>query len=114
MKIDDLEAHLTVSGHQWEHLVAPDNQMYLIIKYIVVPGGSLDGKRCDVGVLRTTEDPWLPQAALHVRPPLVPMGQHNTQASPLGADWQYWSRRFDRVPSPRAFLAHVLTCLARV
>lgn len=114
MQIQELEEHLTASQHAWEVLTGPDGQPYLVIKGITIFGGSLDGRQCDVGVLRTTENPWVPQAALHVRPVLIAMGQHNTQASPLGPEWQYWSRRFDRIPTPRGFLAHVLTCLAGV
>jgi len=112
--INDLEQHLGESGYVTEDLSAPDGSSYLVIKGVVIAGGSLAGISCDVAILRSTENPWVPQAALHVRPHLVPMGQHSTQASPLGPDWQYWSRRFDRVPAPRNFLAHVLTVLGEV
>lgn len=112
--IDDLENHLREAGYQIEVTRLPDEQAYLVIKGVTITGGSLAGKTCEVGVLRSTENPWVPQAALHVRPILVPMGQFNTQASPLGPEWQYWSRRFDRVPTARSFLAHVLTVLAEV
>jgi hypothetical protein len=111
MRIDDLEHYLTGVGHKLERLEAPDQQVYLVVRDIRIAGGILDGKTCDVAVLRTAEDLWVPQAALHVRPALLPMGQHNTQASPVGPEWQYWSRRFDRVPTPRSFFAHILTCL---
>lgn len=114
MIVDDLELHLTGAGYKVERLEAPEQQVYLVIRDIRIAGGMLDGKTCDVAVLRSTEDPWVPQAALHVRPALLPMGQYNTQASPVGADWQYWSRRFDRVPTPKGFLTHILTCLGSV
>lgn len=114
MTIEELEAYLAPK-YELEKLTAGNGQEYLVIKAISIPpGGALASKICDVAVLRSNENPWVPQAALQVRPPLVPMGQHNTQASPLGPEWQYWSRRFDKVPTPRAFLAHVLTILAAV
>ena len=113
MTIEDLEEYLA-TRYKLEKLTADNRQVYLVIRAISIAGGTLAGKTCDVAVLRSTENPWVPQAALQVRPPLVPMGQHNTQASPLGHEWQYWSRRFDKVPTPRAFLAHVLTVLAEV
>jgi len=56
-------------------------------------------------------------AAIHTRPALVPMdmnGPLRTQASPLGWDWQYWSRRFDRAPTPQRLWAHILTILGEV
>lgn len=114
MVVDELESHLADAGYATERLIAPDGNTYVVIKNVLIAGGSLAGRTCDVAVLRTTEIPWVPQAALHVRPLLVPMGQHSTQGSPLGSDWQYWSRRFDKVPTARNFLAHVLTVLGDV
>lgn len=114
MTIEDLEKHLEDIGFQTELLSSSDQRVYLVLKGISIEAGSLAGKTCDVAVLRSTENPWVPEAALHVRPALVPMGHRNTQASPLGPEWQYWSRRFDRVPTPRGYVAHVLTVLAEV
>ena len=51
------------------------------------------------------------------KPALVPMNSSAplaTQASPLGPDWQYWSRRFDRTPIPRSIWTHVLTVFDQV
>lgn len=42
------------------------------------------------------------------------MGTAASQASPLGPEWQYLSRRYDRVPNAKAFLAHVLTVLGEL
>jgi hypothetical protein len=41
-------------------------------------------------------------------------GPLRTQVSPLGPDWQYWSRRFDRPPAPQRVWAHILTVLGEV
>lgn len=35
------------------------------------------------------------------------MGTLNTQASPIGPNWQYWSRRFDHPPTPARLWAHL-------
>lgn len=114
MVIDELEKYLTDVGVPFEIVQDPNGQPYLVMKGIEIAGGTLAGRACDVAVLRSTENPWVPQAALQVRPALVPMGQYNTQASPLGTEWQYWSRRFDRPPTPKSYLAHVYTVLAEV
>jgi hypothetical protein len=114
MIVGDLERHLLDIGYRVERLIGPDQQAYLVIIGVCVAGGSLAGKMCDVAILRSNENPWVPQAALQVRPVLLPMGEKNTQASPLGSEWQYWSRRFDRIPTPRDFLMHILTVLSEV
>ena len=115
MTVDDLEDYVVdLDGFEVGRMVGADGQDYLVIRIAEIPGGSLAGRSCEVAVLRSREVPWVPQAALHVRPALLPMGQSNTQASPVGPEWQYWSRRYDRVPTPRGFMTHVLTVLAGV
>ena len=34
-----------------------------------------------------------------------------TMASGIGPDWQYWSRRYDHLPTPKGLWAHILTVL---
>jgi hypothetical protein len=70
-----------------------------------------NGNTYEVGVKRSPGTPWLPEAALHVRPHRVRMGDSASQASPLGDDWQYLSRRFERAPTAASFIAHILTVL---
>lgn len=113
MVVDDFEQYATGIGLSTDRVPVGDST-YLRLKGLVVSAGSHTGKECEVAILRTTETPWVPQAALHVRPHLVAMGQRNSQASPLGPDWQYLSRRFDRAPTSKAFLAHVLTVLGEL
>lgn len=113
MTIDEFEHHLESTGYAVESIkVGAEN--YVIIKAVAISGGSRAGKSCDVAILRSTANPWVPQAAVHVRPHLVAMGTASSQASALGPDWQYLSRRFDRVPTPRSFLAHILTVLGEL
>ena len=113
MTIDEFERHLVSIGYAIESADAGGNS-YAIIKAMPISTGSRAGKTCDVGILRSTANPWVPQAAVHVRPHLVEMGKASSQASPLGSDWQYLSRRFDKVPTAKAFLAHILTVLGEL
>jgi hypothetical protein len=111
--IDDFEGHARKAGLTVGRLPA-GGHVFLHLAGLTVPAGSHAGEACEVAILRTTESPWVPQAAIHVRPHLVTMGQFNSQASPVGSDWQYLSRRFDRVPTPRSFLAHIFTVLSEL
>lgn len=113
MILSEFEHHLVSTGHTVESS-SVNADSYLIIKAVPISAGSHAGKTCDVGILRSTANPWVPQAAVHVRPHLVQMGAAASQASPLGTDWQYLSRRFDKVPTSKAFLAHILTVLGQL
>jgi hypothetical protein len=113
MTIDEFEQHLASTGHTIES-ASVHEESYLVIKALPISVGSHAGKTCDVGILRSTANPWVPQAAVHVRPHLVRMGHAASQGSNLGTDWQYLSRRFDKVPAPKAFLAHILTVLGEL
>jgi hypothetical protein len=75
-----------------------------VIRQVTITAGSLAGRACDVGLARCQSVPYVVAPAIHTRPALVPMdmsGPLHTQASALGPDWQYWSRRFDRPPTPQ-------------
>lgn len=111
MTADEFEQHARTTGLVVERLIAGD-QEYIHLANLRIAGGSHDGTDCAVAILRTTEVPWAPQAAVHVRPHLVPMGQLSSQASPIGEDWQYLSRRFDKAGTPKNFMAHILKVLA--
>jgi hypothetical protein len=90
---------------------------YTAIHRVVIPTGSLRGKTCDVAVLRPPTVPYTVASAIHTRPALVAMdmsGPLKTQQSALGPDWQYWSRRFDRAPTPQQIWTHILTVLGEV
>lgn len=113
MVFADLEAHLADIGLSVDQLTV-GGQFFAVIRDLEVCPGSHSGITCDVAVLGSDANPWVPQAALHVRPYLVPMGERNSQNSPLGPEWQYLSRRFDAVPTPRGFYAHILTVLGEL
>ena len=111
---DDLEAHLRRLGYTIERVEGTDGAWYTVALDVAIVTGGLSGRRCDVGVAYVTTNPYLVPAAIHTRPALLPMqgGEpYGTQPSPIGPDWQYWSRRFDRVPTPASVWAHVHTVL---
>ena len=113
MIVDDFEQHVRGFGLLVDHLLVGE-QAYVHLKNVRISAGTHAGSVCDVAILRTTEVPWAPQAAVHVKPHLVRMGERCSQASPVGPEWQYLSRRFERTPSPKHFYAHVLTVLGEL
>jgi hypothetical protein len=90
---------------------------YTVIRQVTIAAGSLAGRTCDVALARCQSVPYLVAPAIHTRPAMVPMDTGDplhTQPSPLGPDWQYWSRRFDHSPTPQRVWAHILTILGEV
>jgi len=117
--VDDhaLEEHLRGLGYTVEAAQDPSCQPYLVVRDVPIPTGSLAGTTCDVALARSQTIPYVVPPAIHTRPALVPMdmnGRLKTMASPLGSDWQYWSRRYDRPPTSQRVWAHVLTVLGEV
>jgi len=88
-----------------------NGEAWMILKGLPIKVGTHKGCDCDVALRRSAANPWQPEAQVHVRPHLVAMGQHSSQPSPLGEDWQYLSRRFDLVPTPAAYLAFIRSAL---
>jgi hypothetical protein len=90
---------------------------YIVVRKFVIPCGPLAGRTCHVALARCQTIPYVVPPAIHICPALVPMdiaGPNKTQQSALGLEWQYWSRRFDRAPSPQAVWTHVLTVFSQV
>jgi len=85
MIVDDFERHARDVGLPVDHL-SVGGQTYVHLKNIHVAAGTHTGAVCDIAILRTPEVPWAPQAAVHVRPHLVPMGEQCSHPSPLGPD----------------------------
>lgn len=110
MVFGDLETHLKQSGLSVEN-VTVGGQTWLVINNFPINGGTHNGKKCDVALRRSDQNPWAPEAQIHVKPHLVQMGQRNSRASPLGDQWQYLSRRFDDPPQPHTYLAFLITAL---
>ena len=112
-----LEEYLRGLGYTVEPAQDATGAPYIVVRDITIPTGSLVGRICDVALARCQSVPYICPPAVHTRPALVPMdtvGPLKTQVSQLGPDWQYWSRRFDRSPSPQRIWTHVLTVLTEV
>jgi len=111
----DLDSFLREMGFEVTTVIGErDNLPYTVVTGFKIPHGALATRLCDVGIQRVESVPYVVPPAIHTRPALVPMqpaAPLATQPSPIGDEWQYWSRRFDRPPSPRAIWAHVLTVL---
>ena len=114
MNADDLEAHLEELGFELERARTGNNREFTVVRDVTISKGGLRGKTCDVAIRRVTASPYVLPAAIHTRPALVRMDMSEplkTQQSGLGAEWQYWSRRFDRSPTPQRIWTHILTVL---
>lgn len=117
MTSDDLDDFIRGLGHTVEISTDANGLNYTVVRNLELKKGSLAGKICDVAIARVTLVPYVLPSAIHTRPPLLEMDSaapFATQASVLGPDWQYWSRRYDRVPTPRGIWTHVLTVLGGV
>ena len=114
MTADDFETYLKGLGLTVETITGADAGAYIAILSFTIPTGGLADRTCDVAIRREESVPYIPPAAIHTRPALLPMGTRNTQGSSIGPDWQYWSRRFDHPPTPARLWAHILTVLTEV
>ena len=112
-----LEEYLRGLGLTVEAAQDQSSHPYIVVCNFAIPCGPLNGRTCDVALARCQTIPYVVPPAIHTRPALVRMdmtGPLKTQVSALGPDWQYWSRRFDRVPTPQAVWTHVLTVFSQV
>lgn len=114
MTPDDLDHYLKEIGLTVETLTGADNNQYTTVRDFTIPKGALAGKICDIAIPRPAGEPYVLPAVLHIRPALLPMDSsppHATQSSGLEPEWQYWSRRLDRVPTPKNIWTHIVTVL---
>lgn len=114
MTNEELEAYFRSLGWQVEELAAPNGARFLTVRDYVIPSGSMAGRTVDVAIERSSAVPYVVPPAVHIRPALVPMGNYNTQQSPLGSDWQYWSRVLRGHPTPQRIVTHIATILSEV
>ena len=106
--------HVKGLGFRVEILGTPSSPGFIVIRDYVIPHGRLMGRKHDVAIQWQTSVPYVPPAAVHVRPHAVPKGQRNSQASPLGAEWQYLSRVLRGAVSPSAWIVHINTVFAEL
>lgn len=115
MTNEELEAHFQALGWQIERR-SVGAQTFIVVHDYAIPTGNLAGRSCDIAVERTTAVPYVAPPAIHTRPALVDMNVEafHTHPSPLGPDWQYWSRTVRNQPTPRNIVAHIATIFSEV
>lgn len=114
MTAEDFEKFGRGLGYSVETITGADGKPYTVVRDVTLPNGALRGRRCDIAIEHITTTPYTPPAAIHTRPHLVPMDSSEplkTMASGIGPEWLYWSRRFDKTPTPKGLWAHILTVL---
>jgi hypothetical protein len=115
MTADDFDSYVRALGYVVDLLGDGQGNQYSVVRDVTVTAGSLAGNVCDVALQRLPAIPYQAPPAIHTRPHLVQADKAATlaiQASALGVDWQYWSRRLDRPPSPKTLWTHILTVLS--
>jgi hypothetical protein len=85
---------------------------------VVIPNyeikvGRYSGKRVQVGI-PAQDFPFTAPAGLHFSPLLAPNGTANISQSPLGPDWQYWSRRLQDWKESDRNARHVISYINKV
>src|SRR5712691_2717943 len=90
MSMDDLAKELERLGYS-VNLGFRQNGV-LVIDEFRIEAGAYAGKVVDIGI-PSQDFPFTLPAGIHVHPMLAPIGQNGISQSPLGNDWQYWSRR---------------------
>jgi hypothetical protein len=113
---DDLDSYLQNLGLTVDVLTSPatPGNRFTVVRDHRILAGPRAGKVCDVGLMRVVTVPYGVPSAIHTRPAIARMDMRSaikTQASELGPEWQYWSRRYDHSPTPKKIWAHVLTVL---
>ena len=71
------------------------------------------GKRVRVGI-PAQDFPFTAPAGLHISPHLAQNGIANVNSSPLGSDWQYWSRRLEDWKDSDRTARHVISYINKV
>ena len=117
MSAEAFEEYVRELGYEVSLARDPSGMFYTVIHGVMIQRGALRGRTCDVALARPASVPYTVASAIHTRPALVQMdmgGPLKTQPSPLGGEWQYWSRRYDHAPTPQQIWTHILTVLGQV
>jgi hypothetical protein len=93
-----------------------DNKNYNVIYGYEIKAGSKADMKCDIAFEQTSAVPYVFPSAIHTRPRLVSLEQanrekYNVQDSGIGEDWEYFSRRLDKPPTPKNVVVHIGTIL---
>ncbi len=93
MSVEDLIRELRQRG--FAVLEAPtliNGQAFVLVDSYRVEIGPHTGKLIGLAFPMPYDFPITPPGGIHVRPHLIPIGTRNVHQSPLGAEWEYWSR----------------------
>jgi len=107
--MDELERQLNGIGFKTNRI--PEHKI-LVIEDYVIGAGPHASKTVRLG-LSAGDFPFTPPAGIHVSPKLRPDGQNNINASPLGNEWQYWSRRLPDWSTDRS-ARHIIAYINKV
>jgi hypothetical protein len=108
--MDKLKSQLTALKYEVDESLSQHG--VLVVKDFGVYAGRHAGKVIDVGI-PCSDFPFSAPAGIHVRPLLVPTGANNVNSSPLGSEWQYWSRRLPDWSTDRS-ARHIISYINKV
>lgn len=119
MSVAELLAQLKAKGLTAEE-ISPGpspNFRWVVVKSITIHAGKFAGKDVDFA-FGLPADGAIPFPALHIRPRIGHGVAPSVQDSGLGAEWEYWSRKFEdwaySTRDARAILAHFQRVMANV
>jgi hypothetical protein len=114
---DDFDEYVRSLGYTVDVVTGADSLEYSVVRDVAIKTGGLKGQVCDIALHRPPAVPYGVPAAIHTKPHLLPMNAsapYATQAGHIGPEWQYWSRRYDRPPTPKGIWTHILTVLGEM
>ena len=97
-------------GYQVDHSYSKNG--VVVLKAFRIAVGRHAGKTVDIGVSEQ-DFPFTPPAGIHVTPSLAANGTNNINLSPLGGNWQYWSRRLTDWTTNRS-AKHIISYINRI
>lgn len=109
--MDELAKQLTELGFEIDMGFAQHH--VVVINRYTVRIGPFSGEQIRVGI-PAKDFPFTAPAGVHIAPPLVPTGRNNVNCSPLGTDWQYWSRRLDDWKGSDRTARHIISYINKV
>jgi hypothetical protein len=109
---DDFSGYLSRNGLTANRLGPTEGKIYFVVPDYVVPYGRSQGKMITIAFPIPVDYPTTAPYGIHVRVPNnLTETPPNVQGSPLGGDWQFWSRRINDWPTGRRnaryYLDHV-------
>ncbi len=111
-----LQKDLEDMNYSVEVLTGSDTQSYVVIRDYEIELGRFTGRVIDLGIMAVANYPQGVPSAIQVLadPQLLEITENipdirNTQASPLGSEWRYWSKNFnwDRERSTRRLISQI-------